>query len=140
MTVHNLEQAHAADYHDDDAAAYCDTDGGNSAAAYHDTDAGNDAAYWGDDTGAGDDVGYRGGDADGSNDGDAGEIRLPADAERMIGRWRELGRPFIELEPGVVISNLERWLYNNPPAPGVWLARVREYLYIDTRSVDAMAA
>lgn len=75
----------------------------------------------------------------GDNDGD-GNVYLPADAERMIDRWQELGRPFIELEPGVIISNLERWLYNNPPAPGVWLARVREYLYIETHGVGAMAA
>ena len=65
---------------------------------------------------------------------------LPSDAERMIDRWYELGCPFIELEAGVVISNLERWLYNNPPHPGVWLARVREYLYIDTLGTGAKAA
>ena len=65
---------------------------------------------------------------------------LPSDGERMIGRWRELGCPAIELEPGVVISNLERWLYNNPPHPGVWLARAREYLYIDTYGIGAKAA
>ncbi len=68
------------------------------------------------------------------------EVHLPADAQRMIDRWRALGRPFIELESGVVISNLERWLYNNPPAPGPWLARVREYLYIDTCGIDGKAA
>lgn len=65
---------------------------------------------------------------------------LPSDAGRMIDRWYELGCPFVELEAGVVISNLERWLYNNPPHPGVWLARVREYLYIDTLGIDAKAA
>jgi len=72
-------------------------------------------------------------------DNDAG-ARLPADARRMIERWRELGRPYIELEPGVIISNLERWLHNNPPAPGVWLGRVREYLYVETHGVGTMAA
>ncbi|MCY3691617.1 MAG: hypothetical protein OXI54_06000 [Chloroflexota bacterium] len=65
---------------------------------------------------------------------------LPSDAGRMIDRWYELGCPFVELEAGVVISNLERWLYNNPPHPGVWLARVREYLYIDTLGIGARAA
>ncbi len=65
---------------------------------------------------------------------------LPNDAGRMIERWRDLGGPPIELEPGVVISNLERWLHNNPPAPGVWLARVREYLYIDTYGMVSRAA
>ena len=65
---------------------------------------------------------------------------LPPDAGRMIARWRELGRPYIELDAGVVISNLERWLYNNAPHPGVRLARVREYLYIDSYGVAAMAA
>ena len=68
------------------------------------------------------------------------DAQLPADARRMIERWRELGCPFIELEPGVIISNLERWLHNNPPAPGVWLGRVREYLYIETHGVGGMAA
>ena len=65
---------------------------------------------------------------------------LPSDAGRMIDRWYELGCPFVELEAGVVISNLERWLYNNPPHPVVWLARVREYLYIDTLGIGAKAA
>ena len=71
---------------------------------------------------------------------DEADAQLPADAQRMIDRWRELGRPYIELEPGVIISNLERWLHNNPPAPGPWLARVREYLYLETHGVGAMAA
>ena len=71
---------------------------------------------------------------------DEADAQLPADAQRMIDRWRELGRPSIELEPGVIISNLERWLYNNPPAPGAWLGRVREYLYIETHGVGGMAA
>ncbi len=66
--------------------------------------------------------------------------QLPADARRMIERWLELGRPYIELEPGVIISNLERWLNNNPPARGVCLARVREYLYVETHGVGGMAA
>ena len=65
---------------------------------------------------------------------------LPTDARRMIARWRELGCPLIELEAGVVISNLERWLYNNAPHAGVCLARVREYLFIDTYGVGKMAA
>ena len=65
---------------------------------------------------------------------------LPSDAGRMIARWRTLGCPYIELEPGVVISNLERWLYNNAPHPGPWLALIREYLYIETYGVSAMAA
>jgi hypothetical protein len=63
---------------------------------------------------------------------------LPSDSERMIARWRELGCPYIELDAGVVISNLERWLYNNPPHAGLWLARVREYLYIDTLGIDTL--
>ena len=41
---------------------------------------------------------------------------LPSDTGRMIARWRALGCPYIELDAGVVISNLERWLYNNAPA------------------------
>ena len=61
----------------------------------------------------------------------------PADARRMIDRWEALGCPAIELEPGVGISNLERWLYNNPPAPAARLGRVREYLYIDTFGIGA---
>lgn len=65
---------------------------------------------------------------------------LPTDTHRMIDRWRELGCPFIELEPGVVISNLERWLYNNAPHTGACLARVREYLYIDTYGIRYTAA
>ena len=65
---------------------------------------------------------------------------LPSDGQRMIDRWRELGCPLIEMESGVVISNLERWLYNNASYSGVWLARVREYLYIDTFGVGAKAA
>lgn len=65
---------------------------------------------------------------------------LPSDTGRMIGRWRSLGCPYIELDAGVVISNLERWLYNNGPHSGALLARVREYLYIDTYGVGAMAA
>ena len=68
------------------------------------------------------------------------EPDLPTDAERMIARWRALGCPYIELDSGVVVSNLERWLYNNAPHSGVWLARVREYLYIDTYGVGLMAA
>ena len=31
---------------------------------------------------------------------DGADAQLPADARRMIERWRELGRPYIELEPG----------------------------------------
>ncbi len=65
---------------------------------------------------------------------------LPSDAGRMIARWRALGCPYIELDAGVVVSNLERWLYNDAPHSGAWLARVREYLYIDTYGVGAMAA
>lgn len=65
---------------------------------------------------------------------------VPADATRMIARWERLGRPAIELEPGVIISNLERWLYNNPPAPGATLGRIREFLYVDTYGVTAKAA
>jgi hypothetical protein len=58
----------------------------------------------------------------------------------MIARWERLGRPAVELEPGVIISNLERWLYNNPPASGSTLGSIREYLYVDTFGVDAHAA
>ena len=65
---------------------------------------------------------------------------LPSDAGRMIARWQALGCPYIELDTGVVISNLERWLYNNAPHSGVWLGRVREYLYIDTYGIGSMAA
>ena len=65
---------------------------------------------------------------------------LPADAARMIARWREVDCPYIELDAGVVISNLERWLYNNAPHTRVCLARVREYLYIDTLGVGTRAA
>lgn len=67
-------------------------------------------------------------------------IALPADAPRMIGRWERLGRPAIELEPGVIVSNLERWLYNNPPASGSTLGRIREFLYIDTFGLTGKAA
>ena len=62
----------------------------------------------------------------------ARRLAFPADARRMIARWEQLERPAIELEPGVIVTNLERWLYNNPPATPARLGRVREYLYIDT--------
>lgn len=62
----------------------------------------------------------------------ARRLSFPADARRMIDRWEQLERPAIELEPGVIVTNLERWLYNNPPATPARLGRVREYLYIDT--------
>lgn len=65
---------------------------------------------------------------------------VPADAARMIARWERLGRPTIELEPGVIVSNLERWLHNNPPASGSTLGRIREFLYVDTFGVTAKAA
>ena len=65
---------------------------------------------------------------------------IPTDAARMIARWERLGRPAIELEPGVIVSNLERWLYNNPPAAGSTLGRIREFLYVDTYGVTAKAA
>ena len=65
---------------------------------------------------------------------------VPADAARMIARWERLGRPAIELEPGVIVSNLERWLYNNPPASGSTLGRIREFLYVDTFGITAKAA
>ncbi len=68
------------------------------------------------------------------------DLAVPADAARMIARWERLGRPAIELEPGVVVSNLERWLYNNPPAPGSTLGRIREFLYVDTFGITAKAA
>lgn len=67
-------------------------------------------------------------------------LSVPADAPRMIGRWERLGRPAIELEPGVIVSNLERWLYNNPPASGSTLGRIREFLYVDTFGITAKAA
>lgn len=69
-----------------------------------------------------------------------GNVAAPADAGRLIDRWEALGRPVIELEPGIGVSDLERWLYNNPPAPGARLGRVREYLYIDTLGSEARAA
>lgn len=65
---------------------------------------------------------------------------VPADAPRMIARWERLGRPAIELEPGVIVSNLERWLYNNPPASRSTLGRIREFLYVDTFGITANAA
>jgi hypothetical protein len=65
---------------------------------------------------------------------------VPTDAPRMIARWERLGRPAIELEPGVIVSNLERWLYNNPTATGSTLGRIREYLYVDTFGISAKAA
>ena len=55
---------------------------------------------------------------------------VPKDAQRMIARWELLGRPAIDLQPGVSISNLERWL-NHWPTPRAHLGRVREYLYVD---------
>ncbi len=67
-------------------------------------------------------------------------FEIPADAARMIARWERLGRPAIELEPGVIVSNLERWLYNNPPASGSTLGRIREFLYVDTFGITAKAA
>ena len=68
------------------------------------------------------------------------DCEIPADAARMIARWERLGRPAIELEPGVIVSNLERWLYNNPPASGATLGRIREFLYVDTFGITAKAA
>ena len=71
----------------------------------------------------------------------ANRSALPADAGRMIARWQDLDRPAIELEPGVIVTNLERWLHNNPPAAPARLGRVREYLYIDTLTApEALAA
>ena len=55
---------------------------------------------------------------------------VPKDAQRLIAKWELLGRPAIDLQPGVSISNLERWL-NHWPAPQAHLGRVREYLYVD---------
>ena len=134
MTVHNPTQARAAAYYDADAgnATYHDFESSN-VAAYHDAEAGDAVAYY--DFDIANDAAYCGA----GNDADTAEIWLPTDARRMIGRWYELDCPLIELQPGVVISNLERWLHNNPPAPGVRLARVREYLYIDTYDVGAAA-
>lgn len=71
---------------------------------------------------------------------DSTDFKIPADAARMIARWERLGRPAIELEPGVIVSNLERWLYNNPPASGSTLGRIREFLYVDTFGITAKAA
>ena len=68
------------------------------------------------------------------------QFAVPADTPRMIARWERLGRPAIELEPGVIISNLERWIYNNPPASGSTLGRIREFLYVDTYGLTAKAA
>ena len=68
------------------------------------------------------------------------EYLIPVDAPRMVSRWEELGRPAIELEPGVIVSNLERWLFNNPPSTGAHLGRIREYLYIDTFGLVAKTA
>lgn len=68
------------------------------------------------------------------------DFGIPADAARMIARWERLGRPAIELEPGVIVSNLERWLYNNPPASRSTLGRIREFLYVDTFGITAKAA
>ena len=71
----------------------------------------------------------------------ANRSALPADAGRMIARWQQLECPAIELEPGVIVTNLERWLYHNPPATPARLGRVREYLYIDTLAApEARAA
>jgi hypothetical protein len=36
---------------------------------------------------------------------------LPPDASDLLTRWEELGRPEIPLSPGVLISNLQKWLY-----------------------------
>ncbi len=68
------------------------------------------------------------------------EYPIPADAPRLISRWEELGRPAIELKPGVIVSNLERWIYNNPPATRGQLGRIRDYLYVETFGVFAGAA
>ncbi len=68
------------------------------------------------------------------------DLAVPADTARMIARWERLGRPAIELEPGVIVSNLERWLYNNPPASASALGRIREFLYVDTFGVTAKVA
>ena len=57
---------------------------------------------------------------------------LPPDAHRMIARWETLGRPCIDLQPGISISNLERWLHKSLPAPRSHLGIVREYLFIDS--------
>lgn len=71
---------------------------------------------------------------------DCATDNLPNDAGRMIARWEHLGRPGIELEPGVLVSNLERWLLNNSPTPAANLARIREYLFIDTFGMSAKVA
>ena len=63
---------------------------------------------------------------------------LPADAHRMIDRWETLGRPCIDLQPGISISNLERWLHKSLPAPRSHLGIVREYLFIDSADTAAL--
>ena len=63
---------------------------------------------------------------------------LPADAHRMIARWETLGRPCIDLQPGISISNLERWLHKSLPAPRSHLGIVREYLFIDSADSAAL--
>ena len=142
MTIHSSAQGRGVAYYDAGDDAYHDVD--NAAVAYYGADANAEAGevsdYYGTDavSGAGEVGDYYGVDA-GTGAGLA-EPGLPADAWRMIERWRELGCPLIELQPGVVISNLERWLHNNPPASGVRLGRVREYLYVETHGVGAMAA
>ena len=68
------------------------------------------------------------------------EYLPPADAPRMISRWEELDRPAIELEPGVIVSNLERWIYNNPPVTRGQLGCIRDYLYVETFDIVAQAA
>lgn len=39
----------------------------------------------------------------------------PADSDALLGRWRDLGQPELQLSPGVTIHNLERWFYPQVP-------------------------
>lgn len=71
---------------------------------------------------------------------DSAPANLPSDAGRMIARWERLGRPAIELQPGVLVSNLERWLLNNTSASAASLGRIREYLYVDTFGINTKVA
>ena len=54
----------------------------------------------------------------------------PPDADALLGQWRDLGQPELQLSPGITIHNLERWFYPQVPhePPYREVRRVREQL------------
>ena len=58
-----------------------------------------------------------------------GTMFPPEDADELIGQWKDLGCPHIRLEGGMIITNLELWIYpvGKPKEPYDQLAVVRHF-------------